>query len=180
MTFEGKPVQLQAPWAVGYTWANPTKSIWPSALTYTATGEGVSYVTLTTARTARVATGQLQGAMYIQRGSGELSGGSDKPLIVNQATVELWQVSGPVGSGLVRVASVPCAFDGGGATFSLTTPGTNVRCMFTFNPPFGYDPEFAGGWRLRLCVGVVVLAVCWPTTPGTHVHVQRSVGELAT
>ena len=148
ISFEGRPVQLQMPWAVSYTWANPTKSTWPSALTYTAAETGTSYVTVVTARVGRVTQGQLQGAMYVQRASGELSGGSDRPLVVAQPSVELWQSTGAAGSPAARVASSPCAFDGGGTTFTLATPGSNARCTFTFNPPFGYDPEMPAELRV--------------------------------
>jgi len=139
--FEGRPLQINQPWTIGYTWSAPTKQVWPQTLSYTATETGTMYFTVAATRAAVVRTGSLQGAIYIQRTSGDESGGSDQPLVVQQPTVELWQAVGAPSAQPVRTASAPCLFDGAGATANLQTPGTNVRCTFTFNAQFAYDPE---------------------------------------
>jgi hypothetical protein len=139
--FESKPIQINLPWTVGYTWGPPAKQVWPQALSYTATESGTMYFTVTATRTGTVRTGSLQGALSVQRGSGEESGGSDQPLVANQPQVELWQAVGPATSAPVRLAAATCIWDGAGATFTMQTPGTSARCTYTFNGQFSYDPE---------------------------------------
>lgn len=168
INFEAKPIQLGSPWSVAFSWNTPTKTGWPTALTYTATDGGTSYFTITVTRSASVTSGQLQGALTVTRTAADQSGPPDKSFSVNGPSVELWQANGP-GQVIARVASAPCVFDGGGSTFVLTGPGVTGRCTYTFSPPFSYDPEQKSELRVsqvghrRLCgccAGLHALCIC--------------------
>jgi hypothetical protein len=165
--FESKPTQNNLPWAVTYTWATPTKTAWPAALSYLYSATGVTYFTVTATRTASVTQGSLQGAAAVQRGSPEASGGMGQ-LVVSGATIELWQANGAEGV-INKIASAPCLFDPGNTpTYTFATPGTSARCVFTFNAPFGFDPE----QKAELRVGSVTYSTPtnFPSTTGLPVY----------
>jgi hypothetical protein len=145
--FQSKPQQLLTPWTVTFSWSTPGKTVWPSALVYTATGTGVSYFTVSVTRGVSVTSGSLSGTILVTRTSGETSGGSDKALTANQPAVELWQAATKEGP-LVRIAGANCIYENSAATFTFNTPGTSTVCTYTFAAPFPYDPEAPGELRV--------------------------------
>jgi hypothetical protein len=145
--FEAPPSQQNLPWGVTFTWSTPAQRAWPSTLAFTAAESGTSFFTVTALRTARVTAGSLVGALYITRGPGDDSGGSDRPLITYAPSVELWQANGG-GSPPARAAAAACTFDGGGSSATLQTPGATARCAFAFAAPIAFDPEAPGELRI--------------------------------
>lgn len=145
--FDGRPNQINGPWAMTYTWSTPTKTVWPSTLAFTASEGGKSYFTVTTLRTTSVIAGALQGFLFVTRNSADESGGATKALVVNQPVIELWQANGP-DRAPVRVATANCIWEADARTTTLQTPGTEARCTYTFNAPFSYDPEQDGELRV--------------------------------
>jgi len=135
---------LSTPWTVTYNWPTPTKQVWPSALSYTATGTGTSYFTVTVNRIGTISGGVLTGQLSVTRTSGDDSGGSGNTLTANQPIVEIWQANGAEGA-TVKVTQTACVYENAAPTFTFNTPGTNTRCTYTFAPTasatFQFDPE---------------------------------------
>ena len=142
VTFESKPAQASTPWGIQYTWAPPTKTVWPQALSYTYTATGKQYYTLTLTRATAVLSGSLVGSLLVSRGPGDETGGSDKPLTATTPLMEIWQANGKEGT-LAKVGAAPCAWEAGTPTFTFNTPGASTRCTYTFLGGAGltYDPE---------------------------------------
>ncbi|KAI8475351.1 MAG: hypothetical protein J3K34DRAFT_517384 [Monoraphidium minutum] len=172
--FQGKPASPPGgeTWTVAYTWATPSKTVWPAALTYTATETGTSYFTIQTTRTPSVTAGQLQGTVLVTRTEPEQSGPPDRPLSVNAPTVEIWQANG-VGNPIARVSSATCLFDNAASAFVLQGPGTATVCTYTFKAPFAYDPEQPAEIRMGQ-----ITFTGWPAASGFVPYALEAMGTI--